>query len=573
MKTRPLTLEHAFYALAFAIGLTLRFLHLGALPLSDYEAGWAFQSLHVAQGLHPAIGVNVGYVHLTAVLFYLFDAANFLARFLPALAGTALVLAPWMLRGRIGRVAALVLAFGLALDPGLAGLSRLAGGPMLAVACVTFAGLFWMNGRRAAAGLFAGLALLSGPSAWTGLFGLVLAGVAVQALGTRTPAPVEEDPADGAPVPGPGPARSEGLKTVLAWGLGTLLVVGSLLVLSPQGLPAIFVSFYEFLSGWWTLSGVPVWKPLMALPAYELLPLGFGIAGAVRGILKKDAAALRLSLWALAALLVALAYPAKQTGDLLWAVLPLWVLAASEIGNHFDFEGRSRWGVAGVFLLVLTLLVFAWLQLAQATRMDLTASDTRIRLLLIPAVLLLAGLSVLLVGSGWSAAVARLGGVWGTLTALTLFTIAMSTGATLVRQPITVELWQPEPRPARIDILYQVAEDISSLNTGAHASLDLTLLNVDSPSLRWLFREWQVTETAAITSDARPEMLITPVTDVSLAADYRGEAMTLSETPNWANATSSNWLEWFVYRQIPTLNEDIILWVRSDLALDSQGLP
>jgi predicted membrane-bound mannosyltransferase len=126
------TLEHAFYAIALAFAISLRFFHLGALPLSNFEADWALQALRIIQGLRPTIGPNPAYVHLTAVLFFLFSATNFLARFWPALAGTALVLAPWLLRRRMGRIPALVLAFGLALDPGLVAMSRLAGGPILA---------------------------------------------------------------------------------------------------------------------------------------------------------------------------------------------------------------------------------------------------------------------------------------------------------------------------------------------------------------------------------------------------------------------------------------------------------
>ena len=135
IKFQP-TLEHAFYALALVFAIGLRFLNLGALPLSDFEANWALQALRVAQGLHPALGTNPAYLHLTAVLFYIFGGTNFLARFWPALAGCALVLAAWFLRGRIGRIPALVLAFGLAIDPGLVAMSHLAGGPMLAVACL-----------------------------------------------------------------------------------------------------------------------------------------------------------------------------------------------------------------------------------------------------------------------------------------------------------------------------------------------------------------------------------------------------------------------------------------------------
>src|SRR5450759_618029 len=173
IKFQP-TLEHALYALALVFAIGLRFLNLGALPLSDFEANWALQALRVTQGLHPALGPNPGYVHLTAILFYIFAASNFLARFWPALAGCALVLAAWFLRGRIGRVPAIVLAFGLAIDPGLVAMSHLAGGPMLAITCLVLAGLMWLEDHRSLAGFFAALALLSGPSVWFGMLGLML---------------------------------------------------------------------------------------------------------------------------------------------------------------------------------------------------------------------------------------------------------------------------------------------------------------------------------------------------------------------------------------------------------------
>lgn len=597
MKNSPITLEHAFYALALALAAGLRFLHLGALPLSDFEADWALQALRVTQGLRPAIGPNPAYVHLTAILFYIFGTTNFLARFWPALAGSAFVVAPWFLRSRIGRVPALVLAFGLAIDPGLVAMSHLAGGPMLAITCLVLTGLMWLDGHRLASGLFAGLALLSGPSLWFGLLGLALAWAFTSASGKRgsaqaaekaggeetgsssqggaeaAPAQAAEKAVSAEPIAAPARIRWEDLRGALAWGLGTLLVVGSLLLLSPKGLPAFVMSFVESLRGWWTVSGVPLWKPMLALPAYEILPLGFGIAGAVRGILKRDMDSVRLGTWALLALLLVVIYPARQTGDLAWALLPLWTLAAIELGRHFDFQGRNRWEIAGVMTLVFTLLVFGWLDLAGVTSMDLGTTQALMRLYLLIAVILLIGLSLVMVGVGWSLHSARLGGVWGGMLALTLFTIAMSTGAAGLREPLTAELWQPEPRTGRVDVMLKVANQISDLNKGYVAQLPLTVLGVDSPALHWAFRDWQVTDATSLAADAKPEMVISTVDKLDLAADYRGEGLPLTEVADWSHATPSNWLKWFVYRQMPILRRNVILWVRSDLMLDSQGLP
>ena len=66
-----------------------------------------------------------------------------------------------------------------------------------------------------------------------------------------------------------------------------------------------------------------------------------------------------------------------------------------------------------------------------------------------------------------------------------------------LRTPLTVELWQPEPRTGRVDILLKVATQISDLNRGDAAQLPLTILNEDSPALHWLFRYWQVQDVSA----------------------------------------------------------------------------
>jgi hypothetical protein len=606
MKNFQPTLEHVFYAIALALGVGLRFLHLGALPLSNFEADWALQALHVTQGLRPALAPNPAYIHLTAILFYIFSATNFLARFWSALGGTALILAPWFLRSRFGRIPALILAVGLALDPGLVAMSRLAGGPILAISCLVLSGLMWLDRRRLLAGFFAGLALLSGPSVWFGLLGLALTWAFSTIFRNNLPAQRPENAGGEETGESPNPASADqnfvpslsksrslprednpGISSsktfsrisygtgrgALALALGTLLVVGSLFILSPKGLSAFVMSFVEFLRGWWMLSDVPLWRPLLALPAYEILPLGLGIAGAVRGILKRDNDSILLGVWALVALVLALIYPGKETSDLAWALLPLWTLTAIELGHHFDFEGHNLWELAGVVTMVVALLVFGWLDLASVTTMDLGTEQARMRLYLLLAVILLIGLSILLVGAGWSANVARLGGVWGGVLFLMAITLAMSTGAAGLREPLTVELWQPEPRTGRVDVLLKVANQISELNTGYASQLPLTILAVDSPALHWLFRDWHVQDVSALVPDSTPELVISSIDQLSLAADYRGEALPLSEMADWSHASPANWLKWSIYRQMPILRQEVILWVRSDLMLDSQDLP
>jgi len=573
MKNSTLTLEHALYALAILLGAGIRLLKLGALPLSDYEAGWALQALHVAQGLHPILGPNPAYVQLTAILFYLFGATEFLARLWPALAGGALVLVPFFFRARLGRLPAVLMAFGLAIDPGLAAVSRLAGGSMLAIAFLMLAWAMWEQGHRSAAGLFAGLALLSGPSVWFGLLGLGITWLLGRALFRRVDAaPQQEEAGEQAAAPSPVRMGWSVLRTALGWGLGTVLVGGSLLLLSPNGLAAFVAAVPAFFSGWLALPDIPAVYALVSLPVYELLPLLFGLVSAVRALRGHDRASQRVVLWALVTLILTLIYPNKQVASLTWMLLPLWALAALELARHFDFVGRGGWELAAVIGLMEVLLLFGWLNLAAMTTMDLAADSTRQRLYLELLVLVLIGLSLLLAGLGWSIDVARLGAVWGGTLFLTAYTVAVMTGATGLRQPLTAEFWQPEPRTAGADLILKVAGQISDLNRGDPQSLPITVVGVDSPALLWVFRSWDLKVVNALAPEDSPELVITPGnTQLSQTVSYRGEGFNWRETPSWVAAKTADWLRWFVYHQMAVQHDKIILWVRSDLLLDPIG--
>jgi len=290
----------------------------------------------------------------------------------------------------------------------------------------------------------------------------------------------------------------------------------------------------------------------------------------VRGLVRKEPDSIRLSIWAGVAFLLALLHPGRQAGDLLWLILPLWVLTALELDRHLDFAGRNLWELAGVGTLVFVLLVFGWLELANLTTIGVTSELARMRFLLLLAVVLLIVLGLLLVAAGWSAAVARLGGVWGGLLALVLFTVAMTTSSAGIRQPTTVDLWQDQPRPGRLEITLKVASQISELNTGDPAQLPIRIVGVNSAALRWLFRDWQFSETNGLDAGENSSLLITPDNmQLELVNAYRGEAQVLREVPDWSSATPDNWLMWTIYRQMPRLKEEVILWVRSDLILDS----
>jgi hypothetical protein len=121
-----------------------------------------------------------------------------------------------------------------------------------------------------------------------------------------------------------------------------------------------------------------------------------------------------------------------------------------------------------------------------------------------------------------------------------------------------------------VDVLLNVATQISDLNRGDAAQLPLTILNEASPALHWLFRYWQVTDVTQLAPGTTPALIITPSGNLSLSVKYRGEPLVLQESAAWDKVSPSNLLKWFIYRQLPVQQNSVILWVRSDLMIDSQ---
>ena len=589
MNSRPSRNETIAYIAAFLLALALRFLLLGKLTLTDSEASLALQALQISQGAKPALASNVAYVNLSAILFFVFGSTNFVARFVPALVGSFLPLVPALLRDRLKVRPAVVLAFFLAMDPALVALSRQAGGPILAVTFALLAVGFFFRRQSILAGIFLGLTLLSGPAFWPGLLGILLAWMLSQFMSVRKEAgthvgdypsaqesSIEEAASNSqpaSPVPQPPIADSAPFvdyRSLITALLATLLLASSLFLLAPQGLGAWIASLPAYLSGWVTPSTVPASRLLLALGVYQLFAIPFALIAIVRGWWNGSQRIIRLSLWTMVALLLALFYPARQPVDLVWPLLPLWILASLELSRHLRILPGDRLETAGVIIFTVLLLAFAWVDFNAMyyTPFPSTQGNTRLYLFLGAILLLLA--SVTLVGYGWSVTIARTGAAWGAAAILGLYTLGAAWGATGLRNPRAAELWDSSARIAQADILAQTADDVSEWATGDPHNLPVLIQGIDSPALLWALRFHDPKVVTALDPASSPALVVTPPQqDPQLAASYRGQDFTWRQYPVWDSFASFQ-IQWFTFHEIPFSSETIILWARDNLFIDTQ---
>ena len=415
---KPFRHQTALYVVAFLLALAVRLIRLGTWTLTDTETQWALQALGVAQGLHPALGSQPAYVLLTSIIFFFYGGGtNFLARSVPALAGSFLVFVPLLFQERVKPRPGLILAFFLAFDSGLVALSRQAGSSILAVTFVLFAWGFWHRKQSRLAGVFAALAMLSGSALWEGLLGLGLAWAILQAMEARekTESAVSRE-------------RSERL-SALWFGIGTLLVGGTLFFLSPNGLSAWLSSLPEYLSGWIHPSGISAGMMLFSLIAYQPLAVILGLIAIVRGWIYRSKRVMQLSIWMLVALLLAVFYPFHQVSDLVWMLIPLWTLAALELARAVNILPDERRQVIGVAGLSIFILFFVWLQFLAITTLPIPSSQASDSIWLMAGSLALLVICILLVGVGWSARTAQFGATWGVALALGIYSFGAMLGA------------------------------------------------------------------------------------------------------------------------------------------------
>lgn len=596
--SRRFTNETLLFFLAFALAIVLRLLKLGDLPLSDREAALALQAWQAGQGLRPILGPEPGYVVLTAALFFVFGSSDFLARLVPVLAGSLLVLLPWILRERLPGRSAVYLAFIFALEPGLLALSRTAGSAMLAVSLTLLAIALWFTHRPRWAGALGGLALLSGPALVPGLLGL---GLAILMNGGRfwdeaAPPEVDTPPADGpagdgpegadelevpqqrAAAPGtdgaegsPRTARGDALEALLV-GAGVFIFAGSLLFLLPQGLGAAFSALPAYVRGWVSFPDVRLSRLLIALVAYQTFGIIFALVGLVSGRSARSRLASGLGFWFLTALVLALVYPSRQVADLAWALIPLWALAAMGLDRALDFSRENPWETAGLAALTFTLLGFAYLNFANLALPAVPPEDAGVRWAFVGGTIVMLGAVIALVALGWSADIAKRGAVWGLVIALGLYTLSAAFGAAGLKAQPTRELWQESPVVFDAELLSLTLDELSVTSRGAADSLPVAVYGVDSPALMWVLRDWSVEQTAAPPLDSASPIIIGPhQADAAFGAAYRGQDFIWRLYPGWDSPNPYEWLRWIANRDMPAGQEKIILWARSDLFPDSQN--
>lgn len=552
MHVKRPTLEDVLFLSALLLGGLVRFAALGSAPLDDSEARLGLLAWQLAQGGETVLPGQPAYLLLTRGLFELFGPTNFLARFWPALAGCGLAGVAWFLRDQLGRKRSLLLAFFLALDPILVGTSRYAGSQMLAITCLVWMLAAGWRGKSALVGAFAGLGLLCGATFWTGIiaFGVVLwllrAEIVILWREVLNP------------------------KTILIWGAASFLFLGTAFLTEPRGLSAAASGLVEYFRGWVVPGGISVSRLMGAFFAYDLPALLFGGIGLVQALREGHRSWRMMGLWGAGLLVLILAWPTRSVFDAAWLVVPLLAFGAYALAAPFLLEKDEHLPALGQAAITAGLgfyIIYSFLRVPlQTVTGSPVAAEYALRMMI--ALVIIFAISAL-VAWGWS-----LRPVWsgfrraGVLFLGILWFSALFHVMGVSRHP-WAELLREAPRVQDADLVTKIMGQIQQWRPDPHTPLQVAVLDMDRPSMRWLLRGYsQVLFTSILEANSHPEIILTPAdVSVEVGSAYRGQELTWTLTPAWSLVAPNEWLHWLFFRDVAVEGQEasrIILWVRAD---------
>ncbi len=567
-----LTVEIGLYAVIATLALALRLYRLGLAPLSASEAMLSLAALH---GTAIPIGASPLLYWVNAVLFSTFGTGDALARLVPALAGSVLVLLPALMRERIGRVGALGAAALLAISPVAILTSRIASGDALVAAVML--GLVgvasgYLQDRRSG-WLYAGTALLgvglaSGHMIYSTLL-LWVAGAGVMVVSSDKDESREMWRTIRAAPKLPGK-----LISVL---VAVFMASATALMWQPGGLGAAITLFSAWVADF--QSGVTAWYwPFQLLAVYEPLVVVAGLGGLFFVLQREDPLRNVLTAWLVMAVLLAVLRAGHTSGDVLLVVMPLALLGGLALEMIADSLRGLRFSVEEGALLFILFPAIAFLVLGLASYANNPNA--------VPAA------TVLNLGPMTQLIQVALGAMF--IVMLVAFFAALSSlevavrGATLaILAVLALATWgagwnaaQNHPGDPREIIagplttspaVRDLARDIAKLSADKTTDVTTLALVVQSPPdgvLAWYLRDLRNKRfVSSVDASSAPTALVTTGTEPpALAGSYAGERFALQREWRIEGKSPQDILKWLVFRQadLPTPTQQVVLWVRQE---------
>ena len=553
MEKKTVTYFHVLYAGVVLLALGLRVVFTGDWVLSEKEATLALNATSSYQTIYQV---------WTGLLFQLFHTSNFLARLLPIVFGTAFVLAPLMLRKQLGDSVALLIALGLAIDPGLLALSKQAGPEIIALVAFFTLILFIWQKKWTFAGISLALGLLSGSYFWIGLVAMILCLVIVSVF------PIKNTDNEAGTIDFRlirQQAQAINWKSVLISFSLTVLLAGTVFLIQPRALAGLTTGVVEFFQR--QSQGIHAISFSIEMIGFFAAYLPILILGFLGMQYLSSGWRSITWTWIFVAFILVMGMPGRQLSDTIWLVIPLYLPAAIFL-SRFQLHSQENPMIVGAVVAILGVFsVYFLYSLTQyLPNAALLQGDSQSNIYLLSAVISFVILALILVvlAWGWSIAIsldaARVLGLGFVLFALLVSGLK---SAGFDSKPSQL-MWFQTRYFEDSDIFNKSILQLDQNRLEKLAPLKIELQNVTSSSLLWELRDYELMEKTSkmLFSDTPSDVIITGVNDAPLVTENRtGQDFILEKSPAWSLMSFPEWFRWVLYQEPLYNNLQIVVWM------------
>lgn len=536
-----------WFLTALILALVLRLVSLGLSSFTQSELTLVNQAWKISQGVSESSATVPVYSALTALLFFIFEASNFLARFLPAIAGASIVILPWFWKEELGEKAALILSFGLAIEPAFLLFSRTVNGGIFAIAGLLWAMTFFKKGKVELFGFALAIAFLSGQNFWL----LLVFGVLAIALLRLMKAEV-----------GPGatcPLRvNQGWKKALLVFLVSLFLISTSFLLNPSGLGSLASGLLDFVKGFGQAFEKPILHSLYLLLAHSFFPLvTFGIASFTsRKTENSKGSQIALLIFGLG-IVFSLIFSRENFVLLLIPILIAWIGGAGWLAD-FRVEFKEK-RLAAVLLFVFVIAIFGYMGINLKTLGKLAFASNQfwnIGLLTIAGLVLLLA-AWWLVRYGWKSGSKVF--LLGTICVLGVMTMGSSLRSITTEADFRALEYLDDKVVMPNSNVQEELDDFELAGKSLETIGDYKLLELPD-EYTWLFRSFEIERAS---DDV--VMIMTRSTNIpEQNEDFRGMNVVLERSIDWKSGLQT-YLYSILGRQPTYQDQKGVLWLRTNL--------
>lgn len=566
-----LTVEHGLYALIALAAAIMRFAELDNIPLAPQEAREALDAWNLwQQGGIAQLSGSPFYHATTAFISQVAGFNDTAMRIIPALFGWVIVLLPWYLRHRLGRLGALIVSLLFAVSPMFALSSRTAGGQSVAIFAGVLFFIAWLRYQESSENrwlyslaISLPIGLLADPIYYSLLFALAIGWLGQIFIG---PALFLDDQGKRKSIVFPN--RREAFNSILL-AIAIFIIVGTALFFSPAGIGAGASLAVQWLGQFWSkLDSFTVVQPFAAIFRFEVALIFLGLPAIIWAARKERPFPLFLVYWTVAALLLVL-LQREAISNIMVVAVPGYFLIGRFINDIVS--QNSRWYYLYFAALVIVAGAIILVNLGRFSRLGTPqGADFAAYFGLLIIVSLVTLFLVVTIIWSWDQKLVPAGLALGILSLILIYSWGnawwLSHNAANDTREQIINIGTDDDLPRVVSIL----SELSWVITNSANEIEITS-TLDNPSLRWYLRDFDATYTGkSLSRDTNSQVIITDadsnpnLTSGYLGTDFAYLRFGSSGRFNDIYQTVRWWL--FHENSIPIEQERAILWLRSDLA-------